>query len=67
MAVVAFGGVVLGDVSEVSEVISILAGAVDIADLMFADQLLINKFTMFVLKICMFTMWMTKDRTIIKK
>lgn len=40
MAVVAAGGVVLGDVREVGEVIRVLTRAVDVPDLVLTDQLL---------------------------
>lgn len=42
MTVVASGPVVFGDISEVGEIISILTGAVNVTDFVFADQFLIN-------------------------
>lgn len=42
MAIVTPSGVVLGYVGEMSKVVSILARAVDVADLVFADQLLVE-------------------------
>lgn len=42
MTVVAPSRVVLGDVGEVGEIISILARAVDVPDFVFADQLLVQ-------------------------
>lgn len=40
VAVVTLGSVVFGDVREMREIVSVLARAVDVADLVFADQLL---------------------------
>lgn len=40
VAVVTLTGVVLGDVCEVSEVVSVLAGTVDVTNLVFTNQFL---------------------------